>query len=160
MVTEEQNSLIESLTESFTAVHAILEGIDLEMRVYTDSDWQIRDIIGHIATWDLQTSKSIRAFIEGTEYSIPNLDEGNFNQAAVIEQRKLTSQQVIDEWALARRNFKDAVQGVPPDRYPGEMLYPWGSERGSIPRLVKTMVEHDIEHKTEILKAIQANTKE
>jgi hypothetical protein len=44
---------------------------------------------------------------------------------------------------------------MPIDLLPGDMLYPWGSERGSISKLIEYMVEHAIEHRGEILKAKQ-----
>jgi hypothetical protein len=153
MSNEDKKNLLDMLAETRSVIHAALEGIDPEMPVYTDTDWRVRDIIGHIATWDRQVAKSIRAFLAGTEYSIPNLEEDIFNQTAVLEQRALTSQQTYEEWKQARQDFIDAVGSIPTDLFPGDLLYPWGDERGSVSTLVKYMVEHDLDHKDEILKA-------
>ena len=38
----------------------------------------------------------------------------------------------------------------------GAHIYPWGDERGTIARLVEMMTEHDVEHRDEIVKAIQS----
>lgn len=159
MTLEEKKHLIDLLSESQSATLAALEGVDLEMRVYTDSDWTIKDMIGHLATWDRQVAKSLRAYREGTEYSIPDLgdDENEFNQQAVVEQRALTAQQIIAEWDQTRTGFKEAVQGIPLELFPGDLLYPWGDESGSIAKLVEYMVEHDAEHREEIVKAKKAS---
>jgi len=161
MTVEEKKRLIDLLSESQSVTLAALEGVDLEMRIYAESDWTIRDIIGHLATWDGQVTKSIRAFREGSEYAIPDMGEGedDFNQQAVIEQRALTAQQVFAEWDQARVNFKAAVQEIPLEQFPGDLLYPWGDERGSIATLVDYMVEHDVEHREEIVTAIQESQK-
>lgn len=160
MTVGEKEYLLDLLAETHSATRATLEGVDPEMRVYTDTGWRIRDIIGHIATWDRQVAKSIRAFREGSEYSIPNLDEDVFNQQAVLEQQELTAEQIFAEWEQARKDFKKAVQEVPLDQFPGDLLYPWGDERGSISQLVEYMSEHDAEHREEIVKAIQASHKD
>ena len=161
MAVEEKKHLIDLLSESQSVTLSALQGIDPEILIYAESDWTIKDIIGHLATWDRQSAKSIRAYREGSEYSIPDLGEGedDFNQQAVMEQRKLTAQQVLADWDLARADFKAAVQEIPLELFPGDLLYPWGDERGGIAKLVRYMVEHDSEHREEIVKAIQESQK-
>jgi hypothetical protein len=149
--------LLEKLTEAHSATRAILEGVDLEMRVYTDTDWRIRDILGHIATWDREVTKSLRAFLAGTEYVIPDLDEDEFNQRSVLAQRVLSTQQIQVDWEQARDDFKEAIRAIPSGQFSGDLLYPWGDERGSIAQLIEYMIEHDDEHQDEIVKAIQTS---
>lgn len=157
MTLEEKQRLLELLTQTHSATRATLEGIDLEIRVYPESGWRIRDIIGHIATWDRQVAKSLRAFRVGDEYAIPDLDETAFNEQDVLRQQELTTQQVFEEWEQAREDFKEAVKEVPSDLFPGDLLYPWGDERGTVAHLVEMMAEHDVEHRDEIVKAIQSS---
>ena len=147
-------SLVERLSETHSTMRATLKEIDLDMQVYEDSGWRIRDIIGHIATWDRQVARSVRAFSHGTEYAIPDFEEDAFNSENIERQTKLTSQQVFEGWEAARKEFKAAVQEMPPDLFPGEMLYPWGDERGTVAKLVKEMCDHDEEHHSEIVNAL------
>jgi hypothetical protein len=72
----------------------------------------------------------------------------------VHEQRNWTVEQVFAEWDLAREDFKLAVQEITLDQFPGDLLYPWGDERGSIAQLVEYMAEHDIEHRDDIVEVI------
>ncbi len=157
MTADDKQRLLDLLANAHSALRSTVKGIDTELRVHTDTGWRIRDIIGHIATWDNEVTKSIRAFRTGTEYSIPDLDEDAFNQQAAMVQQELTAQQVFAEWEQAREDFKTAVQEIPPDQFPSDLLYPWGDERGSIAHLVEYMIEHDAEHRDEIVKAIQAS---
>ncbi len=156
----DKNHLIDRLVETHSSIRTAIEETDLDICVYTDADWRIKDIIGHIATWDRQVAKSLNAFKTGTEYSIPELDEDSFNQQQVLEGRKMTAQQVLMEWEQARKDFIGAVQEIPLDRFPGDLLYPWGDERGGIAKLVEYMIDHEIEHRDEIVKAIQASNKD
>jgi hypothetical protein len=154
----DKNYLIKRLTETHSSIQRILKGVDLELQVYSDTDWRIRDILGHIATWDREVTKSLRAFLTGSEYIIPDLDEEEteFNQQAVTRQRELSTQEIVEEWDQAREDFKAALSDIPTDHFPGDLIYPWGDERGSIARLVEYMIEHDEEHQDEIVKVVQA----
>jgi hypothetical protein len=99
----------------------------------------------------------LRANRAGGVYLTPDFDEDedDFNQHAVAEQRKLTTQELVAEWELAHEEFKEVVQDIPDDQFAGDLLYPWGDERGTISYLVNYMVEHAVEHRDEIAKAIQ-----
>ena len=156
MESSDKNYLLGKLTETHSAIKKIFEGIDLERRVYEDTDWRIRDILGHIATWDREVTKSLRAFLTDFEYVIPDLDDEltDFNEQAVTAQRELSTQQIVAEWEQAREDFKAALSDIPTDKFPGDLLYPWGDERGSTAQLVDYMIDHDEEHRIEILKAI------
>jgi hypothetical protein len=157
MSAKEKKRLIDSLTEAHLAIQATLEEVDLEMPVFKDSGWRVRDILGHIATWDRVVAKSLRAYQGGSEYVVPNPGEyeDEFNENAVAEQQKLSTQQILDEFEMAYDEFRKAIQEMPDDRFPGDMLYPWGDERGDIATMVDSMIEHAIEHRDEIVKAKQ-----
>lgn len=158
MSVDDKKNLLDKLTDAHVATRAMLEGVDLEIRVHTATDWRIRDILGHIATWDREVAKSLRAFRAGSEYFIPDIDEDEteFNEQAVIGQRALSTQQIYGEWEQARDDFREAIREIPPDLFPGDVLYPWGGERGSIAQLVDYMIEHDVEHRHEIENALKS----
>ena len=149
-----KEQLINSLTQSFINMQSTLKGIDLDLIIYEESSWQVRDILWHLAVWDRQVTKSIHAFIEDGEYAISNFDEDEFNQKSYLEGQRLTVNQILEEYDQARKGFKDAVQDFPTEKYSSEFLYPWGDENGDITTLVNDMVEHDEEHREEIKSAI------
>jgi uncharacterized damage-inducible protein DinB len=156
MTHEEKNRLSVLLADAQSATRATVAGLDLEMPVHSDSGWTVADILGHVATWDREATKSLQAYGAGSEYTTPDLDETEtgFNQRAVQKLRTFSSQQLLEEWELARHDFIQAVQAIPLEMFPGDVLYPWGSERGTISKLVEYMVEHDVEHRNEILGAL------
>jgi hypothetical protein len=156
MTLEERRRLVELLAQTHSTTRALLDGINLEMRVYQDSGWRIRDILGHIATWDREVAKSLVAFRSGEEYAIPDHDEDAFNAQDILSQQGLTVEAIFEEWEQSREVFKEAVEQIPLEFYPGDLLYPWGDERGTIAHLVEMMVEHDVEHRDEIATAVQS----
>ncbi len=162
MTNSDKNKLLDKLAKSYTQFHKLLEGVDLQMSIYKDADWRIRDIVGHIATWDREVAKAIRAYKEGTEYINPEYTEGenDYNQRAVLEQRKLTTEQVLEESEQAREDIIGVLKELPEDKFPGDLVYPWGGERGDIVQLVEYFIEHDIEHQTENKKILKLSKKD
>lgn len=159
MPVNEKKRLLDSLSEAHLAVKATLDDATLNTLVYTGVDWRVRDILGHIATWDREVAKSLRAYQVGSGYVIPEFDEDEFNQRAVSAQRKLSTGQILDEFEEAYLELSSAIRELSVDRFPGDLLYPWGDERGNIPTLVEYMIEHAIEHKAEIKNAAQETGK-
>ncbi len=155
MTAEEKQRLIDLLTDTYSKVLACVQEVDPELQVNPETDWRVRDIVGHLATWDREGSKSIRAFQVGDEYSIPGFDENEFNDHELQEQRKLSAQSVFALWEGARQEFITAVNDMPNDRFGSDLLYPWGDERGNVSRLVEYLTGHDIEHQEEIEAALQ-----
>jgi hypothetical protein len=92
--------------------------------------------------------KSIRALLGGIEYVIPDMygDETDFNAKAVIEQGKLSNQQIVAEWKQAREEIKVVIDDIPTDKFPENLLYPCGDDCGSVSRMIEYMIEHDEEY--------------
>jgi len=154
MSAEEKEHLLAHLVDTHQSVLAALARVDLEMPVYKESGWRARDILGHIAIWDREVAKALRAHAAGSEYLIPEFnDEGEFNANSVREQRQLSTQQILNEFESAYSELRDAVVDISAERFPGGMQYPWGDESGSITQLVEYMIEHAVEHRDEITKA-------
>lgn len=151
-----QKDLLNQLNTSHTTTQKSLEGVDLETVVYENPTWQIQDVVWHIAVWDRQATKSIRAFLDDSEYAIPDFNEDAFNGKAYAEGRKLNAEEILVEWNQARDEFSEIIKNFPEDKYSTDMLYPWGDERGDIVQLVDYMVEHDAEHRAEIAAAIKS----
>ena len=153
MTKEIKEEILQRLAETHDDLEKTIEGLDLDLVIHADTDWRIRDILGHIATWDRVLIHAIQSFLEGSEYVIPGMvgDETDYNQEKVLEQRKLPNEEIYQEWVKARIDFIDTVQNTPPGKFSEELAYPWGDERGSLAVMIEYMVDHDGEHQEEIL---------
>lgn len=159
MSIKDKDYLLNKLTEAHLAIRATLDEIDLEMPAYKDDSWRIRDIVGHIATWERVVAKSLRAYLAGSEYLVPNPDTyvDVYNEDEVLDQKKLSTQQILNEFEMAHDEFKNALQETPLDRFPGDLIYPWGDDRGDIATMIEEMIEHIYEHRDEILNAVKSS---
>ena len=153
---EHKENILTRLSDSHSELEQALEGLDLELVIHPDTGWCIRDILGHIATWDRVLIHTIQTFLEGSEYVIPGMvgDETDYNARRVVEQRKLSSSKILTEWNQAREDFITLVQQIPTDKFFDELAFPWGEERGSVSVMIEYMIEHNGEHQAEILQAV------
>jgi len=162
---KDKKYLLNLFVESHFAAKEAVNAADPEMKIYSsdnsNTEWRVRDIVAHITTWDSVVAKSLLGYGDGTVYLIPNLDKNEdlFNLQAVLEQRELTPQQLYAQWEDSHDEFKTAVQAIPDDQFPGDLLYPGGDERGTIADLVKYMTDHALEHRDEIVGATQEPSK-
>lgn len=140
------------LEETHAKLYNVITNVDLEVVIHKDSGWRGREMLSHIGAWDREVSKTLHEFLNGREYLIPNYDEDHYNDIAPVEQKHMSTAEVIDDWKEARKELVETIEMIPIDRFPGDLLYPWGSERGNIYDLVKYFCDHDIEHKQEIEK--------
>jgi len=156
MTKEIKEEILQRLAETHEDLEKTIEGLDLDLVIHADTDWRIRDILGHIATWDRVLIHAIQSFLEGSEYVIPGMvgDETDYNQEKVLEQRKLPTEEICQEWNQARKDFINVVRSTPPEKFSEELAYPWGDERGSLAVMIEYMVDHDGEHQEEILAVI------
>ena len=154
---EHKENILTRLSDSHTDLEQALEGLDLDLVIHPDTGWCIRDILGHIATWDRVLIHTIQTFLEGSEYVIPGMvgDETDYNARRVVEQRKLSSSKILTEWNQAREDFITIVQQIPTDKFFDELAFPWGDERGSLSVMIEYMFEHNGEHQAEISQAVQ-----
>jgi hypothetical protein len=156
MVLKQKEDIIQRLADTHAALEKTIEGLDLERVIHNETQWRIRDILGHIATWDRVLIQAIETFLEGSEYVIPGMvgDETDYNEEKVEEQRLVPTEEILKEWNQAREDFMNTVRKIPADRLNDELAFPWGDERGSLALMIEYMIEHDGEHQEEILDAL------
>jgi hypothetical protein len=158
--TDVKTSLLTRLRETHRATREIVDGVDLEICVFSDADWRIRDVLGHIATWDGILAKALNAYIDDSQFVVIHdwdKEEVEFNDRAVLEQRKLSADALIDEWEQAHKGFRDALSAMPLEKLSGDYVYPWADEQGDIVALVEIMIDHNAGHFEDIAKAIEEN---
>ena len=156
MDNEIKNRILKQLSDTHQDLEHVISGLDLDLVIHPDTGWCIRDILGHIATWDRVLIRAIRDFLAGSEYIIPGIsgDETDYNAEKVNELSKLPLPQLRLEWEQAREEFIDTVRQIPAEKFQTDLNFPWGDERGSISLMIEYMIEHNGEHQEEILDAI------
>lgn len=157
-VEEIREQLSQLLETTFRETQLALSNVDLETIVYHEQPaWRVRDVLGHLGVWNNEAVKSLQAHAEGREYHCIPSEAGYdiYNSAAVEERRSWTAEQVWAEYEAAFDQFKRLVQAIPADKWHSEMLYPW-NHRGTVRLLIEIMMQHEVEHRQDILEVISS----
>lgn len=134
-----------------------LSPLDPEREVHTDERrWRVRDVIGHLAVWNGEAARSLRAYVDGGEYHCVPSEAGydEYNGPAAQERRAWSVAEVWAEYDRAHEELRLAIRSVPAEKWDGAMLYPW-NERGTVHDLIEIMMHHETSsHCAVILRAI------
>jgi hypothetical protein len=145
-----KQKLLDLTEETHSALLDTVVNVDLEIIIHKDSGWRGREMLSHIGAWDREVAKALYEFLNGGEYLILDYDEDRYNDQAAKKQQNMTTAEIIEDWKSARKELIEALEIIPVDSFSGDLLFPWGDERGTIYDLVKYLCDHDIEHKEEI----------
>ncbi len=122
---EEKTHLIQQLDEARQKMWAEIADIDTQMEIYPG--WTIKEVLAHIAGWDDAASSSLRAHAGGEEPAALAVRGIDFYNAQSVETRQaLSYDHTIEEWKLAREQFKAAINEMPPDKLGEPLVFPWG----------------------------------
>jgi len=140
--------LMAQLDAAREEMRAVLDGMDIHIEIYPG--WTIKHVLAHIAGWDDAVIASLRAHAGGQEPATPAVRGIDFyNAQSVATREALSYEHVVKEWALAREQFKAALDALPPEKLAEPLLFPWGPT-GTVAQLVRIFAEHELDHAAEI----------
>jgi hypothetical protein len=101
---------VEDTWRSFRDSFERLTTTDLEVAAVT-GDWSIKDVVGHVAAWDIALARLLNSRDVGVDLSQRQVDTFNRQQAA--RRAKRTVAEVLTELEEARRTLREALQAAP-----------------------------------------------
>ncbi|HEX8991239.1 MAG TPA: DinB family protein [Anaerolineales bacterium] len=156
-VQESRRSLLDLLERTRAETRALLSVLDPERAVHDDERaWRVRDILGHLAVWNLEAARSLGAYADGEEYICVGSRSGyyDYNGPAAQERRGWSLDEVWAEYEASHDQLRHAVETLPAGKWDGEMVFPW-SERGTASQLIQRMMKHEkTDHCELVIKAI------
>ncbi len=157
-VDETRRAMVNLLEDTRRDTRALLSSLDPDRVIHTDErGWRVRDIVGHLAVWNEEAARSLKACVQGGEFhciaSEAQYDE--YNGPAAEERRTWKMEQVWAEYEAGHDQLRDIVGSMPAGKWGTEMLYPW-NERGTPERLILVMMNHERVDHCELVKAATA----
>lgn len=103
--------------------------------------WSLKDIVGHVATWEAEVTTAFRELREGHRPRLLDFDEGqiaHWNQDHVERKRDLNFWSVYEQMKGGRQRLLDELAQAPDEEL---------SSDGSVYlRLAQSTIDHDREH--------------
>ncbi len=108
-------------------------------------DWSLKDIVGHLASWEAEVVSALRELREGKRPRLLDFDSGNlegWNNDHVERKRDLDFTSVFDQLRGGRMRLLEEIGLIMDEELTSE---------GSVPnRLVRSIYDHEREHWHEI----------
>jgi hypothetical protein len=94
MTTQTKDGLLQDMQAARLAFRSLLDRIPLGRweQLGVEGTWSLKDIIGHLATWDEESMNRVRKILSGGAIS----SDPDFNERKARELRRLSVQQVRD----------------------------------------------------------------
>lgn len=147
----DKHQLFARLDATRAETESILASVDPQTVIYPEEAWTVKDIIGHLSAWEQAAVTSLQAYAEGDEAQLPEqMNEDDYNHLNVARRKNFPVEKILLEWKETREWLKQVLEEMPSERLTGEMTFPWG-ERGSVAELVDAMIDHELEHRQDIM---------
>lgn len=141
---QNKSELIQEFIEARETIRKLLPEIDPHMEIYPG--WTIKEVLAHLTGWDDSTVLALQHFVAGQPPVMTAIRGINYhNQQTVEERKKLTLEQVIQEWEWVRDQLIPVVDNLNEQAFATRIVAPWG-ENISVYGVLKIMVEHEHEH--------------
>ena len=154
----EKERLVKLLaSERFKTMKALRDVDDFTL-IYSEGEWRIKDILGHIATWEREVLATLQAFNAGDSYALPDdLSIEAYNQRHFEQRKGYFPAQIRVDWGMVRRDLQFAINQIPPERMNELIDFPW-REKGTITQMIEVLIEHEAEHLAEILTGLHSES--
>ena len=149
--------LIDQLNACRQRAESALQGVNPGIVVFAATDstpaWTVKDLVGHITTWEEEMLKSWLAHLEGKVHTVDG-DEDLFNNDKVILSRDSSYEQILENWHTVRAKVVEAISQATPQQLEEEFTLAW-DERGTLALAVKGLVWHEDLHINDIAQAVR-----
>jgi uncharacterized damage-inducible protein DinB len=143
-----KEKVLAKLAQSRQALHQAIQGLsDKEMtRVQVEGTWTIKDIVGHVASWEETFVPPLQRHADGEAVQVEVIEDymaWNDEQAAAKRDRPFDV--VLAESTAVRQELVAAAQRLSAEKWGQPIPFPWGGE-GTAAQALVGLSQHEMEH--------------
>jgi len=150
MEKQETERLIRLLDDAYNETMSVFNRADSNAIAHADMGWHVKDVLSHLAAWEVACVDSLRAYRNGQEHTVVGAgkfaSDDDFNRHSYEQRKDRDATQIHDEWANARNQIKDELRQIPPEKLDGPIRCAWGA-RSSVSSMIEEIVKHEKEHR-------------
>jgi hypothetical protein len=142
---ETRQQMLSLLDKTRQETRTLLSSLDPDRVIHTDEHaWRVRDILGHLGTWNMEAARSIQAYAKGGEYCciFSEAEYDDYNGTAAELRKVWALEQVWAEYENAHEELRQIVATLPDEKWYGDMLYPWNLH-GTVEHFIRLMMCHE-----------------
>jgi hypothetical protein len=150
---EEKQQLFAGMDERRENNKASIADVSLDAVVHPDSGWMVKDLLGHLATWEWIATESVKAHLNGEKFRVDfGASADEFNNREREKHAHKSGEELYQMWEDQRQALKDVIASIPDDRW-GETFKTLFSRGEAITaaQVAKGMGMHEALHIKEIV---------
>ena len=143
-----KEDILTKLAESRRDLHRAIQDLSEEemTQVQVQGVWTIKDILGHIASWEELCQEPLQRYADGDPFEAEvTKDYLSLNPVLVSRKHNTPLDTILAEWDAIRQELVAAASKLSAERWVQSVLFPWGDE-GPVAEMLEELYEHELEH--------------
>jgi uncharacterized damage-inducible protein DinB len=140
--------MLAKLAESRRDLHRATQGLSGEemTQVQVEGVWTIKDVLGHIASWEEISLEPLRRYVEGGPFEVEVIEDYLIlNEELAARKRDIPLDGILDELDAIRQELVATVSELSAEQWEQRVLFPWGDE-GAVAEMLDELYQHELEH--------------
>ncbi len=136
------------LAESRRALHRAIEGLSEEemIQVQVEGVWTIKDMLGHIASWEETCLEPLRRYADGGTFEVEVIEDYlAWNDEQAARKRDVPLDVILDELATIRQGIVEAASRLSAGQWEQRVPFSWGGA-GTMAEVLDVFYQHELEH--------------
>jgi len=143
-----KEDVLTKLAESRRDLHRATQGLSEEemTQVQVEGVWTIKDVLGHIVTWEEICLEPLRRYADGDPFKIEaTMDYLALNEELAARKQDIPLDAILDELDAIRQELVATASKLSVEQWEQEVLFPWGDE-GPVAEMLDELYQHELEH--------------
>ena len=143
-----KEEMLARLAESRQALHQAIENLSEEemTQVQVEGIWTIKDVLGHIASWEETCLEPLRRYADGGPFEVEVIEDYMaWNDEQVAHKRDIPLDTILDELATIRQGLVEAASRLSTEQWGQRVPFSWGGE-GTMAKVLDVFYRHELEH--------------
>ena len=143
-----KKDMLAKLAESRRDLHRATQGLSEEemTQVQVEGVWTIKDVLGHIASWEEICLEPLRRYADGAPFKVEAIkDYLSVNEGLAARKQDTPLDAILDELDAIRQELVATASKLSAEQWEQRVLFPWGDE-GAVAEMLDELYQHELEH--------------
>ena len=143
-----KEDMLAKLAESRRDLHRATQGLSEEemTQVQVEGVWTIKDVLGHIASWEEISLEPLRRYADGDSSKVEAIkDYLILNEELAARKQDIPLDVILDELDAIRQKLVATASKLSAEQWEQRVLFPWGDE-GAVAEMLDELYQHELEH--------------
>ena len=143
-----KEDMLAKLAESRRDLHRATEDLSEEemTQVQVEGVWTIKDVLGHIASWEEICLEPLRRYADGDPFEVEVIkDYLILNEELAARKQGIPLDVILDELDATSQKLVATASKLSAEQWEQRVLFPWGDE-GAVAEMLDELYQHELEH--------------